>query len=473
MRRAALPIIVGILVLASIPLSARTTVVDVSTRTPWPQGCGVPGEQTKDAEAEPHIAVNPRNPKNIVVVYQQDRFAIDGGALSNVVVVTKDGGATWKRVLVPKLSRCTGGVDERASDPWLSFAGDGTLYLASLSFSEAPQNQVIAGAVEDLVQTSRDGGFTWSNPVYVQPFDETYNDRAAVTADPKRKGYAYHVFVKRYGALGESGFEQFSMTKDGGKTWTLPRPILLNPPLTVADPTFIEVLPDGSLLNIALLANLSPFLPEGVPRVPWLLVASRSSNLGTTWSLPVVIASMAPAAPVNPDNGEVVRSYNVISVDVARDGTAYVAWNEIASPTDSSIFVARSTDGGQTWSGPLRAAHVRSQAFLPALAVDGRGTLAVLYDDFRRDRHGDRALTSDVWLTRSYDHGRTWREVHVAGPFDILTASETDSAGVKGLFVGDYQGLAGLPSGFAAAFAVSKPLSKFGPSDVFFGRWDR
>jgi len=472
-RRVWLILLVGLLTLASIPGDARSTVVDVGAPTPFPRGCGVPGEQSRNTEAEPHIAVNPKDARNIVIVYQQDRFAIDGGALSNIVVVTKDGGKTWKHVLVHGLSRCTGGSDERASDPWLSFAGDGTLYLASLSFSEYPQNQVVAGPVEDLVQVSHDGGLTWSSPVYVQPFDLTYNDREAVTADPKRKGYAYYVFVKRYGALGESGFEQFSMTTDGGRTWSIPRPILLNPPLTVADPVVVKVLPDGSLLNVALVANLSPFLPDGVPRVPWFIVAMRSTDAGTTWSLPVVVASMQPAAPVNPDNGEVVRSYNVLSLDVARDGSAYVAWNDIASPTDSAILVARSTDGGQTWSSPLRAAHVRSQAFLPVLAVDGRGTVGVLYDDFRRDRHGDRALTTDVWFTRSYDHGRTWHEEHVAGSFDMLTASETDSAGVKGLFVGDYQGLAGLPSGFAAAFAVAKPVAIYGPSDVLFARWDR
>jgi hypothetical protein len=55
----------------------------------------------------------------------------------------------------------------------------------------------------------------------------------------------------------------------------------------------------------------------------------------------------------------------------------------------------------------------------------------------------------------------------MVGPFNILTASETESAGTAGLFVGDYQGLDGLPNGFAAAFAEAKPAARIGPSDVF------
>src|SRR5437763_15168992 len=76
-----------------------------------PGGCGVPGSPTFDSEAGPSFAVNPKDPRNAIAVWQQDRFVVDGGALSNIVSVTKDGAATWNRVLVPGISRCTGGPD--------------------------------------------------------------------------------------------------------------------------------------------------------------------------------------------------------------------------------------------------------------------------------------------------------------------------------------------------------------------------
>ena len=110
------------------------------------------------------------------------------------------------------------------------------------------------------------------------------------------------------------------------------------------------------------------------------------------------------------------------------------------------------------------------QAFLPAAAVQRDGTIGVLYDDTRNDKRGDGQLTTDVWLSASHDGGKSWREGHVSGPFDALTASETSSTGVAGHFLGDYQGLVPLPNAFGAVFAAARPVATAGPSDVLFAR---
>jgi hypothetical protein len=455
------------------PVSAAGAAVPqlLSGPTPFRSGCGVTGSPTLGSAAEPHVAVDPRDRRNVVAVWQQDRFNADGGALSNVLAVSHDGGARFHEVLVPGLSRCTGGADERTSDPWLSFGPDGALYLASLTFSEMPQNQAIAGPTTLVVQRSDDAGEHWGAPVAVQPFDGTYNDREAITADPGRPGHAYYVFVKRYGAEGESGVEQFAATADGGRTWTAPRPIYVPLPGTLTDPTLIEVLPDGSLLNLLIVANLTPFLPSSVPRQSWQVIAQRSTDQGRTWSGATTVASIYPAAPFDPDSGKVVRAYPVISTAVAPDGTAYVAWNEIPVMGGSSVLLARSGDGGRTWGAPRLVRHSAGQAFLPTLAVARDGTLGITYDDTRNRRPGARELTTDVWAATSRDRGATWLETHLAGPFDALTAPESDSSGVQGLFVGDYQGLAALPRGFGAVFAQARPEAVHGPSDLFFARF--
>ncbi len=114
---------------------------------------------------------------------------------------------------------------------------------------------------------------------------------------------------------------------------------------------------------------------------------------------------------------------------------------------------------------------VASQAFVPAVAVAGDGTVGVSWDDFRNDQGArDAALVTDVWLVHSHDGGGTWSETRLAGPYDMLTAPPTSSTSVAGRFVGDYQGLVGLPTGFAALFAQAKPQARTGPSDVFFAR---
>ena len=56
--------------------------------------------------------------------------------------------------------------------------------------------------------------------------------------------------------------------------------------------------------------------------------------------------------------------------------------------------------------------------------------------------------------------------VQLTGAFDLRTAPLSE----QGDFVGDYQGLAGLPDGFAALDAVARPLADAGPTDLFFTR---
>jgi hypothetical protein len=149
----------------------------------------------------------------------------------------------------------------------------------------------------------------------------------------------------------------------------------------------------------------------------------------------------------------------------------YVAWNEIPSEfAPARILLASSTDGGLTWSPARTVARSPAQAFLPSLAVASDGTIGVTYDDFRNDRRGDNQLTTDVWFTHSHDGGRTWRETHAGGPFDVLGAAATSSTDFAGRFVGDYQGIAAMGHGFGAVFAQATPQAALPPSDMFFTR---
>ena len=441
--------------------------LQLSGPTPFARGCATTGSPTFNSSAEPSIAVDPRDARHIVVAWQQDRFNSDGGANSNVIGVSRDGGRSFREVTVAGLSRCTGGTDERASDPWVTIGPDGAVYLASLTFSEMPQNQVIAGPTELAVSRSDDGGLTWGAPVYVAPFDETYNDREQLVADPNHPGVVYFAWVKRYAVEGESGIEMFSRSVDGGRTWSPASVAYAPPPGMLTDPTLLVVTPDGTLVNLIMIANLSPFLPSAVPRIAWTVIAQRSTDMGQSWSHTSTIASVDPFPPIEPASGKIVRAYPLISTDVGPDGTVYVAWNDIPTPTGGSrVLISKSADGALSWSPPAVVASSTGQVFLPSVAVDRSGAVGVTYDDTRNSTAGH--LTTDVWLSRSNDGGAHWAESHVSGPFETLTASESDSAGVQGLFLGDYQGLAGLGSGFAAAFAQARPVATHGPSDMYF-----
>lgn len=461
------------LVLAALaaPVASAAQISDLqplSGASPFkPGGCGVPGNPTFDSEAEPSVAVNPKNPNNAIAVWQQDRFAVDGGALSNIVAATTDGGKTWKQVLVPGISRCTGGPDERTSDPWVSIGPDGTAYLATLTFTDNPALAAagLAGPTNQLVSTSTDGGFSWSAPTTLVA-NGHYNDREAITADPRRAGVAYEAWVDRLGAFGETGVNQFAKTTDSAHTFSTPQSNYFAAPLNLPDPTLITVQPNGTLVDVFMLANASAVLPGA--KQPFKVMVMRSTDNGATWSQPITIGQVPPTQPEDQSTNTQVRAFPLVSAATAPDGTLYAVWNDIESATDARILIAASHDDGRTFGAPRVVKAVKAQAFIPAVAVDRAGTVGVLWDDFRNDKPNDSQLTTDVWFASSQDGGKSFQESHIAGPFDAAAASSTSSTSVQGRFIGDYQGFAAFPAGFAAVFAQSGHTT--GPSDVYFAR---
>jgi len=151
------------------------------------------------------------------------------------------------------------------------------------------------------------------------------------------------------------------------------------------------------------------------------------------------------------------------SAATAPDGTLYVAWDRDTSATSGTVEFVSSSDDGRSWTAPRAIPGISGFAFEPAIAVDGNGTLGVLWYDNRRDRFGDAETTTDVWFAASRDQGRAWRHTHVAGSFDLRTAPNGR--------LGEYQGLAAIGRhGFAAVFTMAAPQAKNGPSDIFFAR---
>jgi hypothetical protein len=85
---------------------------------------------------EPWVAVDPQDTSRFLAGHQQDRWD-DGGARGLVGVVSNDGGASWTNTIPQDVTRCTGGKDDRASDPWVAFANDGTAFFMSLVLNPA------------------------------------------------------------------------------------------------------------------------------------------------------------------------------------------------------------------------------------------------------------------------------------------------------------------------------------------------
>jgi hypothetical protein len=89
-----------------------------------------PGSQP-DTQAEPDIAVDPKNPAVVVAVFQQGRFE-EGGSVATGFAWSHDRGRSWRDGALPNLTTAVGGEFPRASDPVVAFGPDHAVYAQTL-----------------------------------------------------------------------------------------------------------------------------------------------------------------------------------------------------------------------------------------------------------------------------------------------------------------------------------------------------
>jgi hypothetical protein len=425
----------------------------ISGPSPFAAGCpGALFDETNITghELEPMITVNPARPRNIIATWKQDvgPFA----TRSDLIASSLDGGKTWTRTTIPDLTVCTGGTADVGSDPWVSAGGDGTVYFSGLA---ADISTVPRPTTAVVASHSEDGGRTWPAPATVAPPLQG-NETDAITGSPTLDGHAYTVWANFTFDFPRTSTVEFSRTTDGGTTWSPPVLIDQTGPFSWDSAPRLLVLPNGTLLTLFVRTDLEAGFGAHY--------AARSLGEGRTWLPPVQFGPQLPLLEfVHPEWGHLPQPH-FPSAAVAPDGTVYIAFENNSSASSGGIGVAKSGDGGLSWSSSMLP-DVSAYAFEPAIAVDKHGTVGVMWYDLRNDVPGDAALTADVWLAHSHHRGTSWRQTHVAGPTDLRTAPVPGHN-----YVGEYQGLAGLRHGFAAAFTLAAPQAKNGPTDIFFAR---
>jgi hypothetical protein len=437
---------------------------------------GGPGTNYPNAEVEPWVAVNPTDSTNVVGVFQQDRWS-NGGAHGLVTGVSHDGGASWNETWA-HLSTCAGGTAtngggyDRSSDPWVTFSPNGTAYQISISVSA----DEVTSAV--LVSRSTNGGDSWSEPITLirddSPFN--FNDKESITADPTNASYVYAVWDRArkpgenadFNALHSFAFRgdvMLSRTTNGGTSWEPARRALSTNANLFTIGNQIAVSPDGTLVDIFELFRGSGLQPS--PN-QYMEAVIRSTDKGLTWSGPIIISTDQSVAVVDPDTGAAVRTGAGLP-DIAVDpttGTLYAAWADgrFSGGAHDDIALSKSTDGGQTWSDPVKvnANSGSAAAFTPSVAVASDGSVGVTFYDFRNNTPASGALT-DYWFTRSTDGGATWSETRVTpASFDIEIAPIS-----RGYFLGDYEGLAVAGTAFHAVYVGANTGDTSNRTDVF------
>jgi hypothetical protein len=481
---------------ASAAAFSAGPLVQVSGASPIPAACigdaDAPSTSVNyyGTEVEPYLVVDPSNPNIQIGTWQQDRWN-DGASRGIVTARSTNGGASWTSNANTKSSVCTGGTAanggnyERASDPWVAISPNGTAYLMTLSVDTNPGGFATHPNAM-LVMRSTNHGASWGNPTTLirDESQNVLNDKNSMTADPNDSSFAYAVWDRlaspTSGNNNQQAFENsidfsgdvwFSRTTDGGNSWEPARRIYKAGQIAQTIGNLIVVLPtsggsNGELVDV--FTQIRAFKNSGGTRGTFIS-AIRSTDNGASWTQKeVTISDFQRGIVRDPDDSAAHRTGD-INPEAAVDrstGAIYVVWQDSRFGPRSSIALSRSTDGGLTWSAPIKVNATptsiplgNQQAFTPMVAVNNAGTVSVSYYDFRNNTADGGATTpTDAWVvhchaaTEDCTNPASWdEEIRTTdASFDSRQAPVA-----RGFFLGDYEGLGTDGTSFFSFFAIS------------------
>ncbi|HUA15132.1 MAG TPA: hypothetical protein VMG31_07530 [Verrucomicrobiae bacterium] len=279
----------------------------------------------------------------------------------------------------------------------------------SITVNPANPQQVVAVFQDDAhAAYSEDAGNTWTVAEGVAPKNFRVSGDVSTTFD--HRGHAFICYIA-FDKLGTFNYWGHGATRngifvrrslDGGKTWeTNHLPVaeqVTEPGIPFEDKPYIVA--DNTKSSFA--GNLY------VGWTRWrltdsLMLVSRSTDDGQTWSKPVEIDEH-PGLPRD-DNGA-AEGFDAV---VAPDGTLYAIWSQ-----DNYLMLAISRDGGKSFSHARAIIHTAPIMFavqtlerangFPQIAIDPKSRrLFVSWSDYR---NGD----LDIFLASSEDGGKRWSE---------------------------------------------------------------
>jgi hypothetical protein len=471
-------------------------LVQVSGASPIPAACigdtnaSSTSVNNYGTEVEPYVAIDPSSPNVQVGAWQQDRWN-DGGSRGIVTATSTNSGASWTINANTKSSVCTGGTAanggnyERTSDPWVAISPNGTAYLMTLSVDQEPGG---FGSHPNamLVMRSTTHGASWDNPTTLirDTSQNVLNDKNSMTADPNSSSYVYAVWDRlaspTSGNTNQNAFENsidfsgdvwFSRTTNGGTSWEPARKIYKAGQIAQTIANLIVVLPTTGGFNGELVDVFTQirFRNNSNQARGAFISAIRSADHGATWTKQEVTIAPFPRGIVrDPDDGAAHRTGD-INPEAAVDrntGAIYVVWQDSSFGPRSSIALTRSTDGGLTWSTPIKVNATptniplgNQQAFTPMVSVRSDSTVAVSYYDFRNNTADGGATTpTDAFIvhchaaTEDCTSPSSWdEEIQTTN-----TSFDSRQAPVaRGFFLGDYEGLGTDGTNFFPFFAIS------------------
>jgi len=383
----------------------------------------VSGAQTSP-RSESDIRINYWNPLQIIAA--ANNISASG---QQAQYYSGDGGATWGQSFLPLAS-----TDSFHSDPAVDWTSDGTAWSVTIGIK--------GNTLKMRAYKSTNGGQTWT-------FDNTFSgsqkstDKELMWVDHSATSpFANNIYV-----CWHNGTPAFANRRNGpAGAWGTPVQV------SGAEST-------GTAIGCDVKTNSSGdafvFWPTtGNARI----VVAKSTNGGTSWGTPKVIATTKDSYDIGVPSFNSRRALIYVAGGAYRTATknmVYTSWvdltgatgctapanepgSNVASTCKTRIWVARSADGGVTWGAPVMINNQSSlnDQFNQWLGVDETtGRIAVIYYDTVGDSGRKK---TDIWYQTSADDGATWS---AATKITTGQTDETIAGADSGNQYGDYNSL--------------------------------
>lgn len=430
-------------------------------------------------QGEVTIAVNPNNPQELVAgantFYQDPAQACQSPsgttAGTQALYGSTDGGASWTYNCAPWPSNDTGGSGTFfGSDPTVAWDTNGNAYAVYMLVSQSGSSN----GSSIVISKSSNAGSSWSGlGVIVNNLNNTSNfDDKEMMAIDTTSGQTHSHTNRIYVIWDENNTERVAYS-DNGTSWTT-RVVESSGSSGSDIGGDLAVGPDGTVYAIW----------NRLPSSGDTHVFAKSTDGGQTWSSPIQIASGSLSSfgsnnkpPAQNSRG--VNAFGAIAVD--RDasspylGNIYVVYPDFPSGTSSgsnlNIYMVKSTDGGSSWSSPVKLNDDSGTAtqFFPWVTVDqSTGTVAASWYDTRNDSSNRK---TQVFMTYSTNGGSSWASnvqvTQASSQFansttNYMDENTSDNSGANANQYGDY---AQIAAANGKAWAIWTDTRQFYPSN--------
>ena len=357
--------------------------------------------------SEPSIKMDPNNP-NILVA----------GSVLNFYHTSSDGGLTWNTQTLNSSYGVWG-------DPVIDIDTLGNFYFTHLS------NTPGGNWIDRIVcQKSTDNGNTWSNGTFTGLNGTKAQDKQWTVVDRTNDNiYMTWTEFDNFGSSNPSDSSRilFSKSLDQGATWSTPLKInVINGDCVDKDNTV-----EGAVPAVG---------PSGEIYVSWAgpngIVFNRSIDQGDNWLTSEISVDPMPGGWSFDIPGlDRANGFPITKCDLSggvNHGTIYINWSDQRSGINNTdIWLSKSTDGGNTWSTPVRVNNDTSDKHQFFTWMDIDQTNGKLYFVFY-DRRAYLDNKTDVYMATSPDGGNTFTNTKI---------SETPFTPETGIFFGDYNNI--------------------------------